>query len=375
VSFRLLSMVLGSVVTPLVAAVLIAMEANPMGSLQMASVGVLVVLALLGAGITSFLTLAPVRRDLRQIAQSMREFGDDEGPGWLPLPRGDVMEDLSVATGEMANRVKELVRRVDEQGRLAVVGELASHIAHEIRNPLSSIHMNLQSIERMVARGAIDPDAPDMIRVSLQEVRRLNAVVGSVLEMGEGTPPIREDCSLHEIVDGSLGLMAPEFSRNEISLDWRPGAMVDRVYADPSRIRGVLLNLYVNALDAQPDGGALRMSSDLVLGSEGPAIRLLVEDAGPGIPKANRDRIFQPFFTTKSGGSGIGLAISRETLRIHGGDLTLESGSSPAAGAAFSLTLPVAESALEGFDRAWLTERTSPQRPDDVPPTLRLAKG
>ncbi len=359
----------------MVAAVLIAMEANPMGSPQVASVGVLVILSLLGAGITSFLTLAPVRRDLRQIAQSMREFGDDEGPGWLPLPRGDVMEDLSVATGEMATRVKELVRRVDEQGRLAVVGELASHIAHEIRNPLSSIHMNLQSIDRMVARGAIDPDAPDMIRVSLQEVRRLNAVVGSVLEMGDGTPPIREDCSLHEIVDGSLGLMAPEFSRNEISLDWRPGAMVDRVHADPSRIRGALLNLYVNALDAQPDGGAVRMSSDLVLGSEGPAIRLLIEDAGPGIPKANRDRIFQPFFTTKSGGSGIGLAISRETLRIHGGDLTLEFGSSPAAGATFRLTLPVAESALEGFDRAWLTERTSLQHLDDVRPTLRLAKG
>ena len=151
--------------------------------------------------------------------------------------------------------------------------------------------------------------------------------------------------------------------------------MVDRVFADPSRIRGVLLNLYVNALDAQPDGGALRMSSDLVLGSDGPTIRLLIEDAGPGIPPANRDRVFQPFFTTKSGGSGIGLAISRETLRIHGGDLTLVPGSSPATGAAFSLTLPVAESALEGFDRAWLTEGMSQERPDQVRPTLSIAKG
>lgn len=374
-SFRLLAMILGGVITPLLAAVIIALGRDPNGTADFPLIGGLVVLSALGALVTSYLALLPIRRDLRRIAVSMREFGDDRSPGWLPIPRGDVMEDLSLATGEMAAKVQELVRRVEEQGRLAVVGELASHIAHEIRNPLSSIHMNLQSIDRMIARGSMGPDAPDMIRVSLQEVRRLNAVVGSILEMGEGTPPSREECSLHGIVEGSLDLMAPEFRRNRINVDWRPEAPIDQIFADSSRVRSVLLNLYVNALDAQPEGGALRLRSGLVSTDRGPAMRLTVEDTGPGIRPSDRDRIFQPFFTTKAGGSGIGLAMSRETARAHGGDLSLVPGSSPASGAAFSLTLPLAPSALEGLDGSWLTDDDRNFYDQSGGPTLELARG
>jgi signal transduction histidine kinase len=141
-------------------------------------------------------------------------------------------------------------------------------------------------------------------------------------------------------------------------------------------VRSVLLNLYVNSLDAQPDGGALRMKSAVVSTGEGLAVRLLVEDAGPGIRATDKDRVFQPFFTTKTGGSGIGLAMSRETARAHGGDLTLVSGSSLATGAAFSLTLPLSPSAVEGFDERWLADEDDDTFYDQSGgPTLELARG
>jgi signal transduction histidine kinase len=363
-SLRLLAMILGSVIAPLAAALVLVTSVGREPPWAMPAVLGLVGLSVMGAVLTSILALAPVRRNLGRIAEAMLDFGEGDSPGWLPLPEGDAVGDLSLATGEMVSRIHELLRRVDEQSRLAVVGELASHIAHEIRNPLSSIHMNLQSIDRMLARGVVDDEVPEMIRVSLQEVRRLNAVVGAVLEMGRAEPPRFERASLHRIVDWALEVMGPEFRRAGIQVTWRPDCPDDEVVVDPKRIKGVLLNLFVNALEAQPQGGALRIATRPGSGQNGPSIDLVIADAGPGIPPSLRDRVFRPFFTTKPAGSGIGLAMSREALRVHQGELLLDVPETPASGATFRVVLPLTDPGADGLDPRWVeTTRTAQGQP------------
>jgi signal transduction histidine kinase len=357
-------MILGSVIAPLAAALVLVLNVGRGPPWTLPVILALVVLSVLGAALTSFLALAPVRRNLRRIAEAMLDFGEGDSPGWLPLPEGDAVGDLSLATGEMVSRIHELLRRVDEQSRLAVVGELASHIAHEIRNPLSSIHMNLQSIDRMLARGVVEEEVPEMIGVSLQEVRRLNAVVGAVLEMGRAEPPRFERAFLHEIVEAALEVMEPEFRRAGIEVTWRPDCPDDEVVVDPKRIKGVLLNLFVNALEAQPKGGALRIATRMGSTHNGPSIDLIIADAGPGVPPSLRDRVFRPFFTTKPSGSGIGLAMSREALRVHQGELLLDVPETPASGATFRIVLPLTDPGADGLDPRWVeATRTATGQP------------
>jgi signal transduction histidine kinase len=156
--------------------------------------------------------------------------------------------------------------------------------------------------------------------------------------------------------------MVPEFQRSGIEVTWLPGCPQDEVMADPKRLKGVLLNLFVNAIEAQPTGGAMRVSTRVGRHDGGPTIDVVVADAGPGVAASIRDRIFQPFFTTKPSGSGIGLAISREALRAHSGELVLDYPSTPASGATFRLILPLTDPVADGLDPDWLrdTRRTTP---------------
>jgi signal transduction histidine kinase len=285
----------------------------------------------------------PLISALSDLADATNEIGQGDLFPWLPLPADDEIGRLTLATSEMVERLNEGMRAVEKHSRLAAVGELASHLAHEIRNPLSSIHMNLQSMDRMAQRGMLDPEISDMVRVSLKEVKRLDGVVGTVLEMGRARTPVLGEAHLHDTVRDALDVMLPEFARSRIRVTMELDAPRDRVYIDSQQIRGVLLNLFVNSVEAQPEGGLLKVRSANVRTGSGPKIRLWVEDGGPGVPRDLMDEIFQPFYTTKQKGSGIGLAMAWETLERHDGDLALDLDSGPDVGASFYMTLPLLE--------------------------------
>jgi signal transduction histidine kinase len=243
----------------------------------------------------------------------------------------------------MLDRVRRTLDHVDQNGRLAVVGQLSSYLAHEIRNPLTSIKMNLQRLERSARSGRIPADCRDAVAISLKEVDRLAGSVTSILQLGRADQGPRDAVSLHMVIEDAAELLSGEFQRAEIEVTVELDASADRVVAVLGQLKGVFLNLMMNALEAQPQGGRIDVRSELQTAADGsPVVAIRIRDSGPGVPAAVRDRIFEPFFTTKPTGSGIGLAVVARTLRDSGGDIYLEDLPHLEKGAEFVVTLPLA---------------------------------
>jgi signal transduction histidine kinase len=239
----------------------------------------------------------------------------------------------------MLARLGTAMRQHESARQLALVGEMTSQLSHEIRNPLSSIKLNLQSVDREVRRGEVPADLPEVMRLCIGEINRLDGAVQSVLRLGRPRALETQPCRLHALVEDTLDLMTPRFDQSGIALATDLAAPTDLIDGDAEQLKGVFMNLLVNAADAvAAPGGGIHVWSEVVGGAH---IRLHVADGGPGIPPESRDLIFQPFFTTKANGSGIGLALAHQTMEAHGGRLYLEKRSELERGTEFVVEMPL----------------------------------
>ena len=289
-------------------------------------------------------------RILEALAEAAGAVGAGELRPWLPPPRNDELGEVTLAFNEMTARLRDRMEQIDQSGRLAVVGKLASYLAHEVRNPLSAIKMNLQRLDRWARAGEIPYRCAEPVQISLGEVDRLAGAVSSVLQLGRSHDQPPEELSAHDLVREAGVLLDNEFASRGVRLRWELDAEADRIVGRPGQLKGVILNLMLNALDAQPEGGELVIRSNLApgpRGEPGPRLELRFRDDGPGVPSDVRDRIFEPFFTTKASGSGIGLSVASKAVRDHGGDLRLGELPALGAGAEFVVSLPLGPVASE----------------------------
>jgi len=320
----------------------------------------LFVLVLAGTAVLAFsILLRQVTGSVADLTRAAERVAAGDLRPWLPAPRDDEMGRLTLAFSEMTDRLRDMVAQVDRTGRLAVLGKLSAYLAHEIRNPLSAVKMNLQRLQRWQQAGELPERAAGPIEVSLNEVGRLATAVSNILQLAPGKPAPREIVSLHALVSDAARLLDSEFTRSGVGLRWELNAELDRVAGQPGPLKGVVINLMLNALDAQPNGGQLLIRSALRPGTEadpGPKLELRFRDFGPGVPPEIQGRIFEPFFTTKEGGSGVGLAVVAQTIRDHGGELYLEDRLRVDDGAEFVIRLPLAAVAGE--------ESEDPTEPD-----------
>jgi signal transduction histidine kinase len=301
-----------------------------------------VALVLLGTGAALRVLVRPVMRTLEDLTEAAGLIGDGELAPWLPARSEGEVGRLSLATGVMVDRVQRMIRGVEQGARMAMVGQLATHLAHEIRNPLSSIRLNLQSLDRELQQGSIPSDVAEVTELCLDEIERLDQVATSVLRVGRAPQHRPRPAHLHEILRHAVSVMRPEFSRRSIILDLDLLAGRDDVLADRESMEGVFLNLFMNAVEALDTGGKIHVSSGTRRNDETKGwVWVEVKDDGPGIPEQVRDRIFEPFFTTKVDGTGVGLATALETVRAHGGSLSPAVFSDPNAGASFVVELPL----------------------------------
>lgn len=291
-------------------------------------------------------------RSLSELARAAEEVGLGELDPWLPLHTSGELGRLSVAFSQMLARIRKMMAQVDQSGRLAVVGQLSAYLAHEIRNPLSSIKLNLQRLRRWTRSGDLPEYCLEPLEISLREVERLNASVTGVLQLSKNEDAPREVVSLHQLVEEAADLLAPKFRRQGVGLTLDLDAEADRILAGIGQVKSAVLNLMVNALEAQPNGGRLEIRTQLARAPElgGPVVAVHFRDEGAGVPSEIRDRIFEPFFTTKPGGSGIGLAMASQSVRANGGELTLEPSFLVGAGSDFVAVFPLA--ALEATTAA-----------------------
>ena len=220
---------------------------------------------------------------------------------------------VEARTRELREAHEELVRRE----RLALVGQLAGGVGHELRNPLGAIG-NAVYYLRMRLGGGDDMKVQKHLAILETEVRRANKIVTDLLDFSRVKQPSRAPAQLNAIIRDILARQ-PQPSSVKLELDLI--GSLPPILVDPDQVGQVVLNLVINAIEAMPDGGTLTIrtwsTSDAVVAS--------VSDTGVGIPPENLEKIFQPLFTTKTKGIGLGLAVSRQLIDANGGALSVES--------------------------------------------------
>jgi signal transduction histidine kinase len=220
---------------------------------------------------------------------------------------------------------------VQRAEQLAAVGELAASIAHEVRNPLAGMK---GALEVLHAELAIKPANREIVAELLVQIARLENLVRDLLTFARPTALTVQPCDLHETLDRLLRTYKDEADASGITVQRIYGPGTGTVEADPQQIEQVFLNLLHNAFQAMEGGGTLTVSTQAGPGS----VRVTFQDTGKGIAAADLQRVFQPFFTTKHRGSGLGLSIVRKIIQAHGG--MIELASEPGRGTTATLTLP-----------------------------------
>jgi two-component system sensor histidine kinase HydH len=209
-------------------------------------------------------------------------------------------------------------------------------MAHELRNPLTAIKMLVQTIrDEAEARGLPAED----LNVIEQEILRMEGRLNVFIDFARPPKPERRRVDLAAVVDETLALVGGRARKQRVALKFIPPATPVEVEADGEQVRQLLVNLALNALDVMPRGGILEIG----LGSPGADrhIELEVCDTGPGIPTQHLSRLYEPFFTSKETGLGLGLVVSQRIARAHGG--SLRAANRPQGGACFVLRLPAAQ--------------------------------
>ncbi len=219
--------------------------------------------------------------------------------------------------------------------RLATIGQMASKVAHEVRNPLSSISLNAELLEDELSdpRKMDHAEAVSLLRSIIREVDRLAELTNEYLQFSRLPRSRREANDLGSLLHEVCHFMIHEAENHEVRIHLeKPESKISASF-DHSQMHRVMLNLLRNGIEALPDGGRI----DVKLEHHPPYAYIHVRDSGKGIPKNFRDKVFQPFFTSKDMGTGLGLAITRQVVREHGGDIILNDSTE---GAHFVITLP-----------------------------------
>jgi len=266
--------------------------------------------------------VADIRRGLHRL--------EDDFTYRFPMIPGDFGQ-IAMAINGMAERRMSLEAELRRQDRLAALGKVVSGVAHEIRNPLNSMKLTLQLLDRRLKKGM--PVAHE-IQESLHEIDRLDMILGRLLAFGRPSMMNRQVQNLAPIMDQAIRMVQDAVRQKGIrlvALGLRDNPTAD---VDGPQIVQVLINLLLNAIDASPASGTVRIEAQ----RRDDTIRILISDEGPGIPEESRPHVFDAYFTTKPNGMGLGLAVSREIVANHGGTLDFETGP---AGTSFILLLPI----------------------------------
>lgn len=218
------------------------------------------------------------------------------------------------------SEIRQLKEEVARSQRLASIGKLAAGVAHEIRNPLSSIKGLATYFKERYRDVAEDQQTAEIM---IQEVERLNRVIGQLLEFARPMSLQKRPTPLKTLVQQTLSMIDGDARKRGVEIAFHADPGLEQVPLDPDRIRQVLLNLFLNALEAVGDGG--RLAVEIRHDEERRQVRLIVNDNGTGIDKEDLTHIFDPYFTTKPGGTGLGLAIVHKIVEAHGGEVHVKS--------------------------------------------------
>ena len=319
-------------------------DAHALGALRrlrQASIYLALVFALLVVGAAWFVSggiVAPVRR----LVDATRRLGAGDLEARVDPVTPDEIGVLSAAFNEMAAELAQSAsevqglhqREIERAGQLASVGELASGIAHEIKNPLVGASSGLDLLDQKLDQNLPTDDLRKQIR---SELGRMDRAVRDLLSFARPREPRVGWVAPGLLVDRVVGLVRPQAEAAGVRVEEAATTTLERIRVDPELLTQALVNLAMNGIQAMNPGGVLTITTE----KRDDEILIRVSDTGKGIPAAEIEEVFRPFFTAKHRGTGLGLAITRTIVERHGGRLEVES--TPGVGSCFTLFLSSVE--------------------------------
>ncbi|MBZ0170693.1 Histidine kinase [Candidatus Methylomirabilis lanthanidiphila] len=295
-----------------------------------------------------YLTKRNISKPIHALIEGAAAIGAGELDRQIPIARRDELGRLAAEFNRMTERLKqareqileetikkvELERQLQHSEKLAAVGRLAAGLAHEIGTPLNIISGRAEYL--LPALSESHPSAQSL-RIIVEQIARIRRIIEQLLGYARVTPPHIAPTSLSEVFSNVLSLLDHELTQRSIRVTSRIPDTLPKLAADPYLLEQVFVNLLLNALDAMPEGGQVRVAAE----AKRDWIEVSVADTGCGIPPESLPRIFDPFFTTKKvgEGTGLGLSVVYGIVKDHGG--TIEVKSEPDEGTTFLITFPV----------------------------------
>jgi signal transduction histidine kinase len=299
----------------------------------------------------------PIRRDGRVIGGVVvqREMHDPVAGVFAALSRrmtltvvttqAVLLVALAAIAWSARRTTTRAARRQAESERLAAVGNLAAGVAHEIRNPLNTIALTCRYLERLIAKTAPDPalrsEANRNLEIVAAELGRLTRTLDDFVLLAKPTDLTLSLCDLDAVLDDALALFAHEFDAAGIRVVRQRGGPLP-VRTDRHRLAQVFANIVRNGLQAMRDGGTLTVAT----AQTGERARATFTDTGPGVSTSNLHHIFEPYYSTKRSGLGLGLALARSIIEAHGGTIHVANRTA-GAGAIVTVLLPLRSEPLE----------------------------
>jgi len=258
----------------------------------------------------------------------------------IPVESSDEIGEMAVGFNNMVEKLREreaLEKRLYEAEHLSRVGQLASGIAHEIRNPLNYISLAIDHLktEILPCSGDKRPELEELTEKIKEEVRRANYMVVNFMNYGRPLKLRRTEVVYRELLAKVLPLLQNRLTEQHIVVDQQIPSDLPPLWIDGELLRNCILNFITNASQAMPDGGTITLGALL----DGDQVKLIFSDQGSGISPDDLGKIFQPYFTTKDVGIGLGLAISERIIKEHGGGIEIES--TVGTGTTFTVSLPL----------------------------------
>ena len=310
---------------------------------MLAFVGITVVGAVLST-LVALLISRNISGPIRKLVSASEQLANGNLDAKVDLTSSDEFGKLAYRFNHMADalrerdeRLKEFTKRkIMESERLAIVGQLAASVAHELNNPLQGV-VTYSSL--LLEKESCDEPSRENIEKIVAQANRCREIIRGLLDFSRQKKPVKTLASINTLLHGCISLVENQALFHNITIVQNLDERLPMIVIDPSQIERVFLNLIINAAEAMNGSGKLSLTTRL--GASGENMEIEVKDSGHGISDENMERIFNPFFTTKEVGHGVGLglAISFGIVKEHNGEITVES--EFGKGATFTISLPV----------------------------------
>jgi signal transduction histidine kinase len=285
--------------------------------------------AVLAGLAVSVLLAQRILRPIRQLDQAAALIAGENYGAQVPVHGDDELGRLALSFNAMSGSIQSARDELIRRERISTIGQLSSSIVHDLRNPLASIYGGAE----MMMDGELSPDQLQRLAGNVYRSSRvINEMLQELVDVSRGRIQPPETCHLSEVIGAAVDILAPVGAERGVVIETSVNTAIE-LPLERARMERVFRNLISNAIEAMPAGGRISIAA----ARNGNGILVEVNDTGPGIPEAVRGRLFQPFVTSGKNGLGLGLALSRQTVLDHGGDLWAESNS---GGAHFRIRLP-----------------------------------